>query len=208
MTLGGNLSLKKRTFEAVGGYDETFPAAGCEETELAYRASQMGYPLLYQPQAVGYHNHPRSLRQRCQQQAAHMRSMALLISKHPELQTVIHDVDELMPLSAQPLSAGAVVRRGRAAILGLAVVRLTFYRLLMALDGWQAAPRLASFSFWRLMTGWRQTGFREGWKMYGGQTPATALVEGPVTPHGTGDEVVLRTHQSASELTRQGDMDG
>jgi GT2 family glycosyltransferase len=167
MALGGNFSVTREAFQCIGGYDESFPAAGCEETEFAYRASLAGYKLCYQPGAVGYHNHPRTLGQRCQQQAAHMRSMALLITKHPELQTVIYGVDALMPLWASPRSARGMWRRGRASLLGLAPTRFILFQGLSVLDRLQRWPRLASFMFWRLLAGWGQAGFREGLAQYG-----------------------------------------
>jgi len=166
--LGGNFSIERRLFLEIGGYDETFPAAGCEETEFAYRAERQGYPLFYQPGAVGYHNHSRSLSQRCRQQEAHMRSMALLVELHPETQTIIHDVDELVPILAAPMTARIVWRRLRASVLASPPVRSGMYRSLTWLDRRHASPRLASFLYWRLMTGWRQAGFRDGLRLYGG----------------------------------------
>ncbi|MFC2046009.1 glycosyltransferase family 2 protein [Chloroflexota bacterium] len=167
MTLGGNFSIAICAFQEIGGYDQSFPAAGCEETEFAYRASLLGYAVQYQPAAIGYHNHPRSVGQRCRQQAAHMSSMALLLAKHPELQTVIPGVDELMPLWAAPRSAGAVLRRSRAWIYGCPCLRAGLYQGLLALDRLQIAPRLAKMLFWRLMRGWRHAGFRRGLRRYG-----------------------------------------
>lgn len=166
MALGGNFSMTREAFVEIGGYDESFPAAGCEETEFAYRAELRGYRLLYEPRAVGYHNHSRSLQQRCLQQAAHMRSMALLIVKHPELQTRIFGVDELMPALAPPRSAERFWRRVRASFFALPPVRTSLYYALLWLDHQQRYPRLASILFWRLMTGWRCAGFREGLKLY------------------------------------------
>jgi glycosyltransferase involved in cell wall biosynthesis len=168
--LGGNFSIQRRVFLQIGGYDETFPAAGCEETEFAYRAEQQGYALFYQPAAVGYHNHARTLAQRCKQQESHMRSMALLILLHPETQTTIHDVDDLAPILADPGTPRARWRRLYASVLGSLPVRSGMYRSLTWLDRRHASPRLASFLYWRLMTGWRQAGFRDGLRLYGGAT--------------------------------------
>jgi GT2 family glycosyltransferase len=167
MALGGNLSVTRFAFEQIGGYNETFPAAGCEETEFAYRASMLGYELLYQPRAKGYHNHPRSLEQRCRQQKAHMRSMALLTALHPELQTVIWGVDELMPVLAAPCSMRSVVRRVRAALYAFCPVRCALQQGLVLLNRLQILPRLSSILFWRVMIGCRHQGFRQGLGHYG-----------------------------------------
>ncbi len=161
-----NMSVTKSALEEVGGFDESFPAAGFEDTEFAYRASRLGYLLFYEPKAIGYHNHPQTIRQRCQQQAAHMSSMALMLVKYPEVQSVIHDVDDLMPV-VPPRSAKSLMRRGRARIYGLSLVRFALYQALSLLNRAQYCPRLAEILFWRLMTGWRQVGLRQGLQRYG-----------------------------------------
>lgn len=166
MTLGGNLSLSRTAFVEIGGYDEGFPAAGCEETEFAYRGQEKGFLFQYQPQAIGHHNHPRTLMQRCQQQQSHMRSMALLIYKHPELQAEIFGVDELMPLWSAPKKPSHISRRVRSHILGMATTRLILERALSFLERRQAYPRLTSALYWRLHDGWRHVGFREGLRLY------------------------------------------
>lgn len=166
MALGGNLSVKKAVFEDLGGFDETYPAAGCEETEFAYRAQQKGIPLFYQPEAIGYHNHPRTLARRCQQQAAHMRSMALLIYQHPELQTEIPGVDDLMPLWKGVRSLRVLWRRIKAAFFGSILLRHITYRALSLTNARRWSPRLTSFLFWRLMLGYCYAGFQEGLALY------------------------------------------
>jgi glycosyltransferase involved in cell wall biosynthesis len=166
MSLGGNLSLTRDAFNQIGGYDESFPEAGVEETEFAYRAEKIGYCLSYQPAAIGYHNHPRTLPERCQQQIAHMRSMALLLNKHPEVQTRIYGVDELMPIVAEPKRVKNMVKRAHAAFLGTRIVRFTLYRALLALDQRRMWPRITSFLYWRLYTGSCFVGFREGLRLY------------------------------------------
>ena len=167
VALGGNLSIRKQLWRKGGGFDETFPAAGCEETEFAYRVGLLGHALFYQPRAVGYHNHPRTLRQRCEQQVAHMRSMALLIGKHSGLHTVIHGVDELMPLWQQPLSLKVLLKRVQASIWGLGLSRFVLYEMLSCVDRQRAFPHVASGLFWRLMAGCRYAGFRKGLGQYG-----------------------------------------
>jgi GT2 family glycosyltransferase len=166
MTLGGNLSVTRQIWDQVGKFDQEFPAAGCEETEWAYRATAQGYRLLYQPGAIGYHNHPRTLKQICQQQAAHMRSMALLVAKHPHLQTVIFGVDDVMPLWHAPRSARSVLRRASMKVYGLGLSRFVCYEMLSWLDRHRVFPCVASGLYWRLMDGWRYTGFREGMGLY------------------------------------------
>jgi glycosyltransferase involved in cell wall biosynthesis len=50
-------------FRQVGGFDESFPVANNEDTELSYKLSRMGRKMVFNPDAVVYHlNHPDSLR--------------------------------------------------------------------------------------------------------------------------------------------------
>jgi GT2 family glycosyltransferase len=56
---GGNLSLRRSAFEAVGGFDEALgpgtPARAAEDVDLLYRLANAGCTLLYEPDAVVYH---------------------------------------------------------------------------------------------------------------------------------------------------------
>jgi len=50
-------------FRQVGGFDESFPVANNEDTELSYKLSRMGRKMVFNPDAVVFHlNHPDSLR--------------------------------------------------------------------------------------------------------------------------------------------------
>jgi glycosyltransferase involved in cell wall biosynthesis len=50
-------------FKQAGGFDESFPVANNEDTELSYKLSRMGRKMVFNPDAVVYHlNHPDSLR--------------------------------------------------------------------------------------------------------------------------------------------------
>jgi GT2 family glycosyltransferase len=56
---GGNLALRRSAFEAVGGFDEALgpgtPARAAEDVDLLYRLANAGRTLLYEPDAVVYH---------------------------------------------------------------------------------------------------------------------------------------------------------
>jgi cellulose synthase/poly-beta-1,6-N-acetylglucosamine synthase-like glycosyltransferase len=56
-------AYRKTVFDGVGGFDESFPAANNEDTELSYKLSRMGRKMIFNPDALVYHlNHPDSLR--------------------------------------------------------------------------------------------------------------------------------------------------
>lgn len=58
----GNLAIRRRVFERLGGFDEDLGAGragGCEELELFYRALAAGWDCRYEPRAVTHHRHRR-----------------------------------------------------------------------------------------------------------------------------------------------------
>jgi len=80
-----NISLPRRVFRDLDGFREDFPAAAWEDIEFAYRATQRGLRLLYQPRARTVHHHrirPRSFGRR---QRVSGRSAAIFAELHPEL---------------------------------------------------------------------------------------------------------------------------
>ncbi|KJR40232.1 glycosyl transferase family 2 [Candidatus Magnetoovum chiemensis] len=55
-------AFKKEIFLKVGGFDESFPEANNEDTELSYKLSLAGYKMVFNPNAVVSHlKHPDTL---------------------------------------------------------------------------------------------------------------------------------------------------
>lgn len=56
-------AFRKDIFRDAGGFDESFPVANNEDTDLSYKLSRLGKKMLFNPDAVVYHlNHPDSIR--------------------------------------------------------------------------------------------------------------------------------------------------
>lgn len=56
-------AFRKDIFWKAGGFDESFPVANNEDTELSYKLSRLGYKMVFNPDAIVYHiNHPDSIR--------------------------------------------------------------------------------------------------------------------------------------------------
>jgi glycosyltransferase involved in cell wall biosynthesis len=53
-----NVSVERRLVEEVGGFDESYGTAACEDTDLGLRLQQAGMRLAYDPSAVVEHFHP------------------------------------------------------------------------------------------------------------------------------------------------------
>jgi GT2 family glycosyltransferase len=59
-----DLAVPKSVFEKLGGFDEFFPMAGCEDQEFSCRAADAGYPMFYDGTIHLYHNdHRMTLRE-------------------------------------------------------------------------------------------------------------------------------------------------
>ncbi len=78
----GNLSLTPEIFRSVGGFDSQLRAF--EDIDFAYRAHRQGIAVRNCPDAIAYHNHPRSLAQRCEQARAYNRMVPVLLERYPE----------------------------------------------------------------------------------------------------------------------------
>jgi GT2 family glycosyltransferase len=57
-----NVAFRKSLFEAMGGFNETFPVAGGEDTVLARKLVEAGHRIRYQPGQIVYHVDKRDLR--------------------------------------------------------------------------------------------------------------------------------------------------
>ena len=54
-------AFRREVFVQAGGFDESFPVANNEDTELSYRLASSGRKLVFNPKAVVYHSHPDSV---------------------------------------------------------------------------------------------------------------------------------------------------
>jgi GT2 family glycosyltransferase len=55
-----NLSIRRDLFLASGGFDESFPGAAGEDTDLSFRLRQQGIPLFFEPRAQVTHRPQRT----------------------------------------------------------------------------------------------------------------------------------------------------
>jgi cellulose synthase/poly-beta-1,6-N-acetylglucosamine synthase-like glycosyltransferase len=54
-------AYRRQIFLAVGGFDQDFPVACCEDNELSFRLANMGYKMVFNPKARVIHQHPERL---------------------------------------------------------------------------------------------------------------------------------------------------
>jgi glycosyltransferase involved in cell wall biosynthesis len=77
-------SLKRSLFERLGGFDERFPTAAVEDTELGVRLADAGLELDYHPELLVLHDHPTTPAQSLRRSVAVGRSAALYNRLRPE----------------------------------------------------------------------------------------------------------------------------
>ncbi len=80
-----NVSVSRRLFEQLGGFDTSFPNAAWEDVEFAYRARKLGMRMVYEPAALTRHDHNVDIRGFLRRQERVGASAATLLRKHPEL---------------------------------------------------------------------------------------------------------------------------
>lgn len=94
-----NISVPLAIFHELGGFDESFSAAGWEDIEFGYRLSKK-YSIWFNPAALVEHRHPTSLEQFGKRQVMLGCDTHLLLHKHPEL-------DQYFKLKQYPLHSVA-----------------------------------------------------------------------------------------------------
>ncbi|RMG93455.1 MAG: glycosyltransferase [Chloroflexi bacterium] len=58
LLLSNNVAYRRRVFEQLGGFDETFPLAAAEDFEMGYRLLAHGFRQQVWPEARVWHDHP------------------------------------------------------------------------------------------------------------------------------------------------------
>ena len=158
--LGGHMSFSIKTFHHVGPFDPSL--RGFEDIDFAYRAQQLGHPILYCPEAISYHNHPRTVEERMGQARSYNRMVPALLERHPALRGALPGLRDYEPLDLRRDRGSRLRAKVRTRLYATAPVRACMAAALRALESRQAQPRLAKALYWRLLTGHWCLGFREG----------------------------------------------
>jgi len=58
LLLGNNLAYRRKIFQEIGGFNEEFPFAAAEDSELGIRLVGTGYRQTFCPEAIIWHDHP------------------------------------------------------------------------------------------------------------------------------------------------------
>ncbi len=80
-----NISLKRSFLIKNGYFDEDFPYAAHEDTELGYRLQKKGLQIIYNKNAIAYHYHSTNIEKYCYRQKLVGKSFIILHKKYPEI---------------------------------------------------------------------------------------------------------------------------
>jgi glycosyltransferase involved in cell wall biosynthesis len=83
-----NLALEHRLFDALGGFDPSFPEAAAEDRDLSARCRSSGGCLVYEPAALVRHAHPLTLSTLLRQYAAYGRGARRMAHPAPGMRSL------------------------------------------------------------------------------------------------------------------------
>jgi GT2 family glycosyltransferase len=83
---GFSVSMRKTTFDTLGGFSENFEYASCEDSEFFYRAAQLGFRLLFDEANICQHNEIDNfvLERWLNRQSTGIKGGLVMVSLHPE----------------------------------------------------------------------------------------------------------------------------
>jgi glycosyltransferase involved in cell wall biosynthesis len=165
--LSRNFSLLRESFFEVGGFDQEFPRSGFEDIEFAYRATQLGFDVVYNPRAAGDHHHTGTLSDVSRWMYNYQASAALLMKKHPEIRGQIRHLRDKEPIQWRGDDLGLVVRKLVRGGLALPPSMWLMERAVSVVERWFPSPPLLRFLYWQVLGNHLFYGFRDGLKRYG-----------------------------------------
>lgn len=156
----GNFALPRAVLDSLGGFDPELQMT--EDTDLAYRAHQQGLQFRYVPAAVGYHNHPKTLRELCAQHRSSARWTARLLRKHPGLYGRLSNYREIEPIRLGRDPARLVLRKAGRRMLATPPAQALLEAAASLFERILPVPALLRSLYFKILTGQRLQGFRQG----------------------------------------------
>lgn len=129
-----NVSIPAADFHRLGGFDEDFTIASCEDCDLGIRARQSGIRVMYDPRIIVLHNDwAVSLDRFCERQRLYSISDALLWRKYgtasPRVQLVRENAPADFKTDSPSLIARKALKRILATSAGTALTRFACAQL-------------------------------------------------------------------------------
>ena len=119
---GQNWAMRRDEFFAVGGFDDSYSIASCEDSELALRARKKGFRTMFTPKSIVVHNDwAIDLDTFCKRQEMYSISTVLLWQKYGENSFLIKMVKENAPISWKNDSPKLIVKKAAKNVFSLPV---------------------------------------------------------------------------------------
>ncbi len=83
--MNGNSSISRELFVKIGKYDESYRQYGSEDLELGYRLARSGVRFVYNPRAIGYHDHIKDFPRFCLDMETAGDSLIRVYRKYPDI---------------------------------------------------------------------------------------------------------------------------
>ena len=172
--LSSNISIPREQFSDLGGFDDSLRAY--EDIDFAYRAEHAGIKLLFCEDAVGYHNHPMSLRDASLRQAAYQEYAAVFLGKHPELDGQITQLIDKQPIDwrhDRPRLIGKKLLRQLSALNGILNVTTS---LAEYIENKNVSPKTMRKLYWAVLGAHQYRGYQKGMKAFK-EASSTSLIK-------------------------------
>ena len=159
----GHLSVSRDSFKRLGGFDSRLRAF--EDVEFAFRAARAGVSLLYLTEAIGYHNHPRSLEGRFHQASTYYQYFPLMLHIQPETAGSIGPLLVHEPIDWRDDAGGMILAKMRLRLMALpGVVDLVGWSL-ARLAAVPASDAVLRALYWRAYRAYAYRGVRRGFRL-------------------------------------------
>ncbi len=80
-----NFCIRKKVFEAVGGFNESYPHASGEDNDLSYRILNAGYRIFFKKDSLVDHYHPTVFKKYMREQFRHGFWRVKMYADHPHM---------------------------------------------------------------------------------------------------------------------------
>jgi GT2 family glycosyltransferase len=158
-----NLSVRKSRFLETGGFNERL--IRWQDVEFSYRAHRAGFELVFQSEAVAYHEHPMSFQQYCEKQRIHHQLAWHFFNLHPEAAKSFQYILDKLPVDLQKDPLKMIARKSIRSLLALPPVLFGMQQMILFLERNKRPKNLLKFLYWKVIGSYQLTGLREGKKI-------------------------------------------
>jgi GT2 family glycosyltransferase len=158
--LGGHMLFSKKLYTQIGPFDPELK--GFEDIDFAYRATLLRIPIIYNPRAISYHNHPRTLAERIEQARTYNRMLSIIFKRYPEIKGKLPLLSRYETIHWGQDDGRQIMNKLTTQFFGLSSIQCISTFTLKLLGHYQYLPRLVRFLYWRVLIGNWYRGYRDG----------------------------------------------